>query len=330
LEADKLQIIEAGAHTGQLACDILKWVRQDSPEVFERLEYRIIEPSQRRRGWQQLTLSEFANQVKWVESLSDLAATSSPAARGAQTNGVSSILFCNELLDAMPVHRFGWDAKRRAWFEWGVALENHHLVWMKMEPVWEASRMDPSSALKGDHSPPLSQFDLPAQLLEVLPDGFIIEICPAAVAWWRQAAGILGWGKLVAIDYGLSTEELVVPERRGGTLRAYRRHRPSPDLLDDPGLQDLTAHVNFTAIREAGESAGWTTDAFLSQEQFLNTIAAQIWTGRGGSDKWTSERNRQFRTLTDPGMLGRVFRVLVQSRNGNEGPCSEPNAAATG
>ena len=80
------------------------------------------------------------------------------------------------------------------------------------------------------------------------------------------------------------------------------------------GEQDITAHVNFTAIRAAGESAGLKTEAFLTQAQFLTGIAARTWEDEGAFGKWTAERTRQFQTLTHPEHLGRAFRVLVQSR----------------
>ena len=85
-------------------------------------------------------------------------------------------------------------------------------------------------------------------------------------------------------------------------------------MLAIPGEQDITAHVNFTAIHAAGESAGLRTDAFLTQAQFLTGIAARIWKDEGSFGKWTPERTRQFQTLTHPEHLGRSFRVLVQER----------------
>ena len=107
-----------------------------------------------------------------------------------------------------------------------------------------------------------------------------------------------------------------MPERSEGTLRAYHRHRASNDVLACPGDQDITAHVNFTAIRAAGESAGLRTDAFQTQAQFLTSIAARTWADEAPFGKWTSERTRQFQTLVHPAHLGRAFRVLVQERSG--------------
>jgi SAM-dependent MidA family methyltransferase len=85
-------------------------------------------------------------------------------------------------------------------------------------------------------------------------------------------------------------------------------------VLANPGEQDITAHVNFTAIRAAGESAGWKTEAFLTQAQLLTGIAARTWGDEGAFGKWTAERIRQFQTLTHPEHLGRAFRALMQSR----------------
>jgi SAM-dependent MidA family methyltransferase len=157
------------------------------------------------------------------------------------------------------------------------------------------------------------QFPVADKLLEVLPDGFTTEVCPAAEEWWRLASSALECGRLAAVDYGLIAEEFFVPERIDGTTRAYHRHRSSSEVLANPGEQDITAHVNFTAIRAAGETAGLRTDTLLSQAQFLTAIAARTWKEGSSFGAWTPERTRQFQTLTHPEHLGRSFRVLVQS-----------------
>jgi SAM-dependent MidA family methyltransferase len=148
----------------------------------------------------------------------------------------------------------------------------------------------------------------------MLPDGFTTEVCPAAEKWWRTASRLLACGKLLTFDYGLRAEEFFMPERKAGTVRGYHHHQPGNDVLAHPGDQDITAHVNFTAIRTAGESAGLRTEAFLPQAQFLTGIAARIWKDGALCGEWTPARTRQFQTLTHPEHLGRSFRVLVQSR----------------
>jgi len=156
--------------------------------------------------------------------------------------------------------------------------------------------------------------ELPKELLDVLPNGFVLEVSPVAEQWYLAAAKILRNGKLVTIDYGLTTEEILVPERTHGTLRAYYKHAPSSDVLARPGMQDITAHVNFSALQVAGESSGLRTEAFSWQEQFLTGIATLQWNKNASGDDWTAERTRQFQTLTHPEQMGRKFRVLVQSR----------------
>ncbi len=280
-----LRIIEAGAHDGKLAADILCWLQTHRPKLFSEIEYGIIEPSARRQAWQRETLKAFAS-VRWFSHFHDSAIQ--------RFNG---ILFSNELLDALPVRRLGWDAKAKRWFEWGVTLAGDKCVWCKM----------PTDDL------PSSILHLPPSLLEVLPDGYILETSPAAENWWREAANILARGKLLAIDYGFTANEQLSPARRNGTLRAYHRHHVADDLLAHPGEQDLTAHVNFSAIQKAGEEAGLTTEYFYTQPQFLTRILERA-VVKKTFGRLNSKQVRQFQTLTHPEHLGRAFRVLVQSR----------------
>lgn len=274
----KLSIVEAGAHDGRLAKDILGWLRTGRPQLFEQLEYLIIEPSAGREQWQRETLKDFPN-VRWAANF--------------DRSSCTGVVFSNELLDAMPVHRYGWDARDKTWFEWGVAVESGKFVWAKIKD---------------------SEFRIQNPELEsVLPDNYTIETSPAAENWWRAAAGMLKRGKLLAIDYGHSADELFSPARTRGTLRAYHQHQVSGDLLANVGEQDLTAHVNFSAIQKAGEAAGLATESFLTQAQFLTHILGAGMKG-GSLGEWNGRRTRQFQTLTHPEHLGRAFRVLVQSR----------------
>ena len=275
-------IIEAGSHDGRLAKDILNWLQLNRPKFFEQLEYCIIEPSAHRQQWQRKTLGNFATSVRWISGCND-----------STIRRFNGIIFSNELLDAFPVHRFGWDAKNKKWFEWGVAVDNGKFVWAKLEN---------------------SEFRIPNSELEaVLPDGYTIETCPAAESWWREAAGILERGKLLTIDYGFTGDEVFSPARTSGTLRAYFRHHVSDDILANVGEQDLTAHVNFSAIQKAGEEAGLKTELFSTQTKFLTRILAKTQQDKSFGE-WNSSRTRQFQTLTHPEHLGRAFRVLVQSR----------------
>lgn len=279
----KIQLIEAGAHDGKLAADILNWLRGHRPKLFSEIEYVIVEPSGRRREWQKKTLAEFGDKISWAENIAAL----------KNWQLINGIIFSNELLDAFPVQRFGWNAKERKWFEWGVALDNDKFVWAKI---------------------PNSQFPIRNSELEaVLPDNYTVEISPSAENWWRDAADILESGWLMTIDYGLTAEEIFSPARTNGTARAYFQHRIGDDLLANAGEQDITAHVNFSAIRKTGEAAGLITEFFESQSKFLTEILAKA-AKNNSFGEWNSSRTRQFQTLTHPEHLGRAFRVLVQSR----------------
>jgi len=300
----RVQLVEAGAHDGRLAKDILAWLRLRRPGVFERIEYGVIEPSTRRQEWQRVLLGEFGSRVRWFADLHALAENSSVALpnpqlaiRNRQFRGVCGVIFSNELLDAMPLQRIGWDSKRRMWFEWGVTLEGDKFTWCRLDKLVTAP------------------FNESPELLEVLPDGFTTEVCPAADSWWCEAASVLNQGRLLTLDYGLNESEFFTPQRAGGTLRAYRQHRLADDVLAHPGEQDLTAHVNFTALKELGEHAGLNTESDFCQSEFLTAIVQRAWQS-GDFEPWTTEHTRQFQTLTHPEHLGRAFRVLVQSRGG--------------
>jgi len=281
-----VKIVEAGAHDGRLAKDILTWLRASRPDHFRRMEYIIIEPSAPRQAWQRETLEMFAEKIRWVPGLNALT-----------PSGITGIIFSNELLDAFPVRRLGWDARQKLWFEWGVAADGEQFVWAKME---NRVAFQPS-------------FDLPSTLLEMLPDNFTTEINPAAEDWWRLAAGALRDGKLMTVDYGLAGDDFFQPSRKQGTLRAFFKHHFADDMLANPGEQDLTAHVNFSAIQKVGEEAGLKTDSFSTQEKFLAQILERTLQDKSFGE-WTSALARQFQTLTHPEHLGRAFRVLVQSR----------------
>ena len=121
-------------------------------------------------------------------------------------------------------------------------------------------------------------------------------------------------GHLLTLDYGLPAEQFFTPARAGGTLRAYYRHHPTKEVFEHVGEQDLTAHVNFTALQEGGEAAGLETIDFLAQEKFLTEIARQTWEPGAAFLPWSSDQTRQFQTLTHPEHLGRSFQVLIQAR----------------
>ena len=290
-----VQLVEAGAHDGRLALDILNYWREYQPTLFDGAEYWIIEPSLRRQHWQRRTLERHHQKVRWCTALDQL-----PAA------GVRGVIFSNELLDAFPARRFAWNPQQRTWFEWGVRLEQGHLVWGRMD--------DAAEGPSGCPEPALPTSGMSSNCLDLLPDGFTTEVCPAAATWWLLAARSLRQGVLMTIDYGLSAEEFLAPERAAGTLRVYHRHRAAPNPLERVGEQDLSVSVDFTALQSAGESAGLATQGLALQAQFLTKIVARIQNTTDEFPNWSPSRRRQFHTLTHPEHLGAAFRVLWQTQ----------------
>jgi SAM-dependent MidA family methyltransferase len=290
IEERSLCIIEGGAHNGRLAKDILKWLCTERKSLYEGIQYLIIEPSVRRRSWQEDELREFGERVRWVTSFESLIASHNPGLR----SGVDGIIFSNELLDSFPVHRYGWDPKKREWFEWGVTVKDEQFVWTRL--------------LK----PPL------ALMVGVASDALSQEICiersPTAESWWGDAARVLHRGKLLTFDYGFMNAEAMKLPSPHGTIRSYHKHQLTSEILANPGEQDLTAHVNFPRIQQVGEMGGLRTEAIETQERFLTKLFGRAWNDRSISSRWTPERSRQFQTLVYPEHLGTRFSVLLQAR----------------
>lgn len=303
-----LQIVEAGAHDGQLAEDILLWLQRRRPDLLTRIEYWILDPSVRRQEWQRGRLSMFAPRVKWFANWGEI----------QQAGSVNGVIFANELLDAFPVHRLAWSAGEQRWCEWGVRTAGDRFVWTRLAELHEhvAALAQPAAALSNlDESLRESSW---ASLAPVLPDGFILELAPFAELWWNIAAQSLRQGKLLTFDYGHTTGDVINPAKPGGTLRAYRDHHLVDDVLAAPGTQDITAHVNFAALTQAGVRAGLTTTELTEQSRFLTRIAQRTMQQPAVFCEWTRERVRQFQTLSHPDHLGRSFSVLLQERRGGE------------
>ncbi|MBV9463745.1 MAG: SAM-dependent methyltransferase, partial [Verrucomicrobiae bacterium] len=124
---------------------------------------------------------------------------------------------------------------------------------------------------------------------------------------------VLRAGFVVTIDYGFEAQEYYAGHRTDGTLQAYREQRRSSSILEDAGHRDITAHVNFTALIEAGKKFGLELESFTTQERFL--MGALQSTPPAELERLDDASKRQLRTLTHPEMLGSVFKVLVQRKS---------------
>ncbi len=208
-------------------------------------------------------------------------------------------MLANEVLDAMPVQLFVRSAG--ALKERCVACEEQGFIWRDV----------PAGA-------PLTQAvaALQAALPESLPDGYCSEINPALPGWITSLAATLEQGVALLIDYGYPRREYYLPERSAGTLMCHYRHRVHADPLILTGLQDITAHVDFTALATAGSAAGLTIAGYTTQAHFL--LGSGLPELVAASDPQDLAAHLavtdQIKRLTLPGEMGERFKVLALAR----------------
>jgi len=274
------QIIEFGAGTGKLAFDMLSELAKMGVPVHR---YAIVELSGELRARQQQTLRGFP-QVTWLDRF--------PTA-------FSGVVIGNEVLDAMPVNLLVKTAQ--GWRERGIGLAQKGFVY-RDRPC------DPS---------------LVAQIPEahLLPVGYLTEAHPIATAFMQSLAGMLcagfdhtGHGSAaILIDYGFPAREYYLPERAQGTLMCHYRHHAHPDPFYLPGLQDITAHVDFTAMARSAIEGGLEVLGYMSQAAFLIEAGiGDLLLRTPPSDKlrYLPQANA-VQKLTSQAEMGELFKVLV-------------------
>jgi len=279
-------IIEQGAEDGQLACDILGWCRETAPEFFAAIRYGLVESSSPLGSRQEAKLREegLAEKVSWF---SDLAALADEEPHG--------VFFSNELVDAFPVRRVVY--QEGMWRESCVTIEGEGLGWTS-RPIQEENL---SEAVR----------KLPLPSIE----GYATEISLRGRKWMAELAGALKRGYIVTVDYGFPASIYYASFRLDGTLTAYRNHRRGEEILLDPGGQDLTAHVDFSALAGEGDAAGWATLGFVDQQHFLMGVAHDELSETEGAGVGITKNLRAWQTLIHPEYFGTRFQVLVQAKD---------------
>jgi len=282
-EPARFRFVEFGPGEGFFAADFLR-AASASSRFAAALEYLLVEtsPALRLRQRQRVAAAVLPGHTPIAASWVDL-----PSLIGAPP--IEGCLFANEVLDAFPVHRVvGTDDGPR---EIHVGARNGSLVELQA---------------------PLSSPDLAAFLQEAgihLEAGQEVDLCLASPRFLRQAGRLLRRGYFVIVDYGYAAIDLYHPMRRRGTLMAYHRHRVSEEFLARPGDQDLTAHVDWTAVESAAVAAGLRRVGFTSQARFLLALGAvEFMEGAG------LEEREALKDLMLPQRMGGLFRVLVLAR----------------
>jgi len=276
-------IVEMGAGDGRLMRDILSWAARAYPALLDAAEPILIEPDPALRAEQRRTLAHLGVKPRWHADLERLAWES-----------ITGCVISNELADSLPVRLFS--VRGGTLYEIRVDRRGDALVEVE------------------DDGPGPDVPDYAAPLIRAMPDGARVEGRREADRWMLGAASVLRRGFVLTFDYGYSAADLYAPWRRPGTLMAFYRHAVSPDALAHPGEQDLTAHVDFTALALAGRARGLEPVGFTLQREFLTALGIHEAVSEPGLPlEETLARRRAVLALTDPAGLGRV-RVLAQER----------------
>jgi len=282
-------LLEFGAGSGALAAQVLAALAEQGvpPE-----RYLILEPSPDLAERQRALLAERApcwlERVHWVQRLPE---------------GFRGVMLANEVLDAMPVHRFALGAGGEV-LECLVTAPDGGLALVTGAPVSPglAAAVERITALARAAGRPL-------------PPGYRSELNLRLGPWMRAVADALSAGMLLLIDYGYPRAEYYLPERRDGTLLCHHRHQAHADPLANLGLQDITAHVDFTAVAEAGAAAGLGLAGYTSQAQFLIGCGLDRLLAAGAGDPAAMlDLAAGAKQLILPSAMGERFQAMALTR----------------
>ena len=277
------ELLELGGGSGALAANLL--------DTFARLgrdvRYFILEPSADLRQRQERALARFAGKVQWLERLPEVPFT--------------GVVVANEVLDALPVARFAIEAGEP--LALGVVAAHDGFDWQRARASSELA-----AAVRG----------IERSLGTPLPNGYASEVCVALPAWFRALGAGLERGSLLFVDYGLVRSDYYHEQRRDGTLICHYRHRAHGNPFVYPGLQDITAWVDFSACAEAATAAGFAVAGFTTQGQYLLNVLAAL-PPELAVDLASPQEQSALKTLILPGEMGERFKVVLL-RKGVDGP----------
>lgn len=287
-------VAEAGAGGGQLAQDILDAISEENQAFYGALIYRLIEKEPSLKDAQAERLLQHADRLAW----------SSPEELAQGELSFTGCIISNELFDAMPVHI--------------VEMTDEGLKEVYVGADADGFR----ERLAAPSTPELAAY---LQRFEVsLMRGQRAEINLIAPEWISAAAGALERGFVLTIDYGYLTEELYTPQRRNGTLLCYHKHSTSENPYILVGEQDITTHINFSQLMEAGNDAGLATVWFGEQYRFLLGVGLVEELIRLEATATTEQEKLKHRLalkklMLPEGGMGDTFKVLIQGK-GVENP----------
>ncbi|MFN3235294.1 MAG: class I SAM-dependent methyltransferase [Gammaproteobacteria bacterium] len=267
-------ILEFGAGTGTMAAHILETLALS--EVMPEYYY-ILEPSPDLQTRQKATINnicpEQLDRVQWLSSLPE---------------AFEGIILANEVVDAMPVVLF--EVKDRAVFEKGVGVEDNRFVWKTRQADETLTERVESLVHESTYTSEINFF---------------------ADEWIKSIANILRRGSMLIIDYGFSNKEYYHPQRCMGTLMCHYQHHAHDDPLILVGIQDITAHVDFSSLTKSAEASGLNVHAYSNQVEFLLAHDLLIFAeALMTTPEWHTHHAHAIKQLTSPGEMGELFKVL--------------------
>lgn len=273
-------ILELGAGSGRLAVDILMALAELNhlPQHYYILEVSA-DLKARQQAYIAQNIPQYVDRVSWLDRL---------------PTQFSGVILANEVLDAMPVHRFYQDQKeiKESW----ITIQENKFV----------ERFDQASAAV---MAAVSDLGMP------LNEGYTSEISLIIPAWIHSLSDSLKKGLILLIDYGFAQREYYHPQRYMGTLRCHYRHHVHDDFFLYPGLQDLTAHVNFTQVASSALNAGLNVAGYTTQAHFLMNCGVMDFVSSMNANVIEAyQMSQSIKKLLLPSEMGELFKVMALSK----------------
>jgi SAM-dependent MidA family methyltransferase len=279
--------VEMGAGRGLFAADFVSWAIRELPEFAAALDYVVIEPGERRRQGIESRLAEvgIAARVRKAATIEDVAP-------------VTGCCFSNELVDAFSVH---------------LVTRNEG----RLKEIYVTA----NDGELGEKLGPISDTAVAAYVARYAPEleeNHRVEVNRQAAAWVHAVSARLNRGYVLTIDYGDLAKRLYAPDRPRGTLLAFHNHIADEQYFAAPGETDLTSHVNFTALIDAGNKDSLEFAGLTTQEKFLMALGeanqfADAYDSGQSEAEWLNARLKLKRLISPEGM-GNTFKVLLQRR----------------
>jgi SAM-dependent MidA family methyltransferase len=278
-------VLEAGAGSGRLAFDVMQALAAADALPAR---YCILEVSADLRERQRDLLAtlpvDIAARIEWLDA---------PPSRDWQ-----GALLANEVLDALPVQCFAW--REGPVFERGVSLDDGGL------PRWQERPASPSLAAE--------VMRMREDAAGAWPSGYISELCSQAGPWIDAVTRHMTRGVALFIDYGLPRREYYHPQRSSGTLRCHYRQSAHEDPFAHPGLEDITAWVDFTRVAEGADAAGLDVLGYTTQAAFLLGLGIEAEVAGAPDERWRVARAGEARRLLMPEEMGEHFKAIALGR----------------